>query len=88
MFHETAPGMAYWLPKGVKLYLELVNFWRKEHEKYNYQEIVSPLINKKELYETSGHWDHYKENMFISETEEKEVYPELSDYRKRVPMFV
>ncbi|KKR70023.1 MAG: Threonine-tRNA ligase [Candidatus Woesebacteria bacterium GW2011_GWA2_40_7b] len=74
MFHETAPGMAYWLPKGVKLYLELVNFWRKEHEKYNYQEIVSPLINKKELYETSGHWDHYKENMFISETEEKEVY--------------
>ncbi len=74
MFHETAPGMAYWLPKGVKLYLELVNFWRKEHEKYNYQEIVSPLINKKELYETSGHWDHYKENMFISETEEKEIY--------------
>jgi len=74
MFHETAPGMAYWLPKGVKLYLELVDFWRKEHEKYNYQEIVSPLINKKELYEISGHWDHYKENMFISETEEKEVY--------------
>lgn len=74
MFHETAPGMAYWLPKGVKLYLQLVDFWRKEHEKYNYQEIVSPLINKKELYEISGHWDHYKEHMFISETEEKEIY--------------
>jgi len=67
---------AYWRgsEKNKMLYLELVNFWRKEHEKYNYQEIVSPLINKKELYETSGHWDHYKENMFISETEEKEVY--------------
>ena len=74
MFHETAPGMAYWLPKGVKLYLQLVDFWRKEHEKYNYQEIVSPLINKKELYETSGHWDHYKEYMFLSETEEGETY--------------
>ena len=74
IFHETAPGMAYWLPNGVKLYLELVDFWRKEHEKYNYQEIVSPLINKKELYEISGHWDHYKEYMFLSETEEGETY--------------
>ncbi len=74
MFHETAPGMAYWLPKGVALYNELVNFWRVEHKSYGYQEIFSPLINKKELYETSGHWDHYKENMFLSETEEGEVY--------------
>ncbi len=74
MFHETSPGMAYWLPKGVILYNELVNFWRIEHNKNNYQEIFSPLINKKELYEISGHWDHYLENMFISETEEGEVY--------------
>lgn len=74
MFHETAPGMAYWLPKGVTLYNELVNFWRVEHQKESYQEIFSPLINKKELYETSGHWDHYQENMFLSETEEGEVY--------------
>lgn len=74
MFHETAPGMTYWLPKGVILYNQLVDFWRKEHEKYNYKEIVSPLINKKELYETSGHWEHYKESMFLSETEEGEVY--------------
>lgn len=74
MFHETAPGMAYWLPKGVILYNELINFWRIEHQKEGYQEIFSPLINKKELYETSGHWDHYKEDMFLSETEEGEVY--------------
>jgi threonyl-tRNA synthetase len=74
MFHETAPGMAYWLPKGVILYNELVNFWRKEHQKENYLEIFSPLINKKELYETSGHWDHYKEDMFLCETDEGEVY--------------
>lgn len=74
MFHETAPGMAYWLPKGVILYNELVNFWRKEHQKENYLEIFSPLINRKELYETSGHWDHYREDMFLSETNEGEVY--------------
>lgn len=74
LFHETAPGMPYWLPKGLILLNELINFWRDEHLKRDYKEIKSPLINKKSLYETSGHWDHYKENMFISETEEKETY--------------
>ncbi|NTU69578.1 threonine--tRNA ligase [bacterium] len=74
MFHETAPGMPYWLPKGLKILNELVNFWREEHEKRDYFEIKSPLINKKELYEISGHWDHYREDMFLSETEDKEVY--------------
>ena len=74
MFHDTAPGMAYWLPKGVRLYNQLVDFWRKEHEKYGYEEIVSPLINKKELYEISGHWEHYRESMFLSETVEGETY--------------
>lgn len=74
MFHETAPGMPYWLPRGVILVNELVNFWRKEHSARGYQEIVSPLLNKRELYEISGHWDHYKENMFLSQTEEGETY--------------
>ena len=67
--------MAYWLPKGVILYNELVKFWREEHQKYNYQEIVSPLLNKRSLYETSGHWDHYEHSMFnmpIYEDEEVE----------------
>lgn len=74
MFHETAPGMPYWLPKGTTMYNELIDFWREEHQKRGYLEITSPLINKKQLYETSGHWDHYRENMFIAETEEKEIY--------------
>lgn len=74
MFHETAPGMPYWLPKGLVIINELVSFWRQEHAKRGYQEIKSPLINKKELYVTSGHWDHYLENMFISQTDEEEVY--------------
>ncbi|MFN8466378.1 MAG: threonine--tRNA ligase [Caldilineaceae bacterium] len=67
LFHldPTAPGMPYWLPKGLKLINTLLAFWREEHEKRGYQEIASPLINRKELYDISGHWEHYKENMFI-----------------------
>lgn len=74
LFHETAPGMPYWLPKGLLVLHELIHFWRVEHTKRDYYEIKSPLINKKELYVTSGHWDHYRENMFLSKTEEGETY--------------
>jgi len=73
-FHETAPGMPYWLPKGVALYNELVQFWREEHSSRGYQEIVSPLLNKKDLYITSGHWDHYLDNMFVVQDEENQTY--------------
>jgi len=73
-FHETAPGMPYWLPKGLIILNTLVDFWRKEHAKRDYIEISAPLINKKELYEISGHWDHYRNEMFISKTENEEIY--------------
>lgn len=74
-FHETAPGMPYWLPNGVIIYNELINFWREEHARRDYHEIVSPLLNKKELYITSGHFDHYWDDMFTTEeTEEGELY--------------
>lgn len=66
MFHETAPGMAYWLPKGLTIYNIFYSFTKELYTKYNYQEVMSPQLNKKELYETSGHWTHYRENMFIS----------------------
>ncbi len=74
MFHETAPGMPYWLPKGLILYKELENYWRKKHAELGYQEIASPLVNKAELWKISGHWDHYKEDMFIADMGENEVY--------------
>ena len=64
-FDETAPGMAYWLPKGFKLMNILIDFWRKEHEKRGYQEFSGPQLNSSELWKTSGHWDHYKEDMFV-----------------------
>lgn len=72
--HPTAPGMPYWLPKGTALYNELIQFWREEHAKRDYQETISPLINKKELYQTSGHFDHYWEEMFVAKTGEGEEY--------------
>ena len=74
IFDGSAPGMPYWLPKGLILYNLLIEFWRKEHSARGYQEIKSPLLNKKQLFETSGHWDHYREEMFLSETGEKEIY--------------
>jgi len=66
--------MPYWLPKGVILYNELVNFWREEHSRLGYQEISSPLVNKAELWKKSGHWDHYKDDMFIADMGENEIY--------------
>lgn len=74
MFHHTAPGMPYWLPKGMILYNELIQFWREEHQKRGYQEIASPLLNKKELYITSGHYEHYWPDMFTIKTSENEEY--------------
>lgn len=74
LFHKTSPGMPYWLPKGVIVYQELISFWREEHKKREYQEVMTPLLNKKELYITSGHWEHYRKNMFIVQTQEKETY--------------
>ena len=74
MFHETAPGMPYWLPKGLILYKELENYWRKTHADLGYLEIASPLVNKSDLWKISGHWDHYKDDMFIADMGENEVY--------------
>lgn len=63
-FHSSAPGMAYWLPKGVILKNTLIQYWRQYHEERNYKEIQSPILNKRELWEISGHWRYYQEDMF------------------------
>ena len=84
MFDESAPGMPYWLPRGFKMYNAILEFWRKLHEEYGYQEILAPVINHKNLWETSGHWGHYKENMFLvtnatvnEETDEEEINTDI-----------
>ncbi len=65
MFDPSAPGMPYWLPRGWKMYNALLSFWRGIHEEHGYQEISGPIISKKELWVTSGHWDHYQDGMFV-----------------------
>lgn len=64
-FDETAPGMAYWMPKGFTVLNTLINFWRKEHKERGYLEFSGPQLNSSVLWKTSGHWDHYKEDMFV-----------------------
>ncbi len=73
-FHETSPGMPYWLPNGLHILNALIDFWRKDHADRGYFEVSSPLINKKELFETSGHWEHYQEDMFVARLSDEEVY--------------
>ncbi len=65
MLDPTAPGMPYWLPRGWKSYNALMSFWRGIHEQHGYQEISGPVLSKKELWVTSGHWGHYMDGMFI-----------------------
>lgn len=74
MFHETAPGIPYWLPNGLIVLNKLIEFWREEHAKRGYKEIAAPLVNKSDLWQTSGHWEHYKDNMFIADMGENEIY--------------
>lgn len=73
-FDSSAPGMAYWLPRGFKVFQELINFWHVEHEKRGYQEISTPLINDRRIWEISGHWDHYREDMFLISSGEHVEY--------------
>ena len=67
---DTAPGMPYYLPHGLKLLSKLSSFWREIHESRGYLEFSGPQLNSRKLWETSGHWAHYKDNMFITGEEE------------------
>ena len=69
-FHECAPGMPFWHPKGMIIWNELVKYWREEHEKAGYVEIKTPIILNKCLWEQSGHWKHFKENMYFTKVDD------------------
>lgn len=73
VFHDIAPGAPFWLPKGMIIFRELEKFIREELDKRGYEEISTPILVKKDLWERSGHWEHYKENMFVLEVED-EIY--------------
>ena len=72
MLSEFGPGFPFWLPNGMILRTEIENFWKQIHQKYNYLLVDTPIMLSKELWETSGHWDHYKDNMYITKIDEKE----------------
>ncbi|MBQ6892140.1 MAG: threonine--tRNA ligase [Clostridia bacterium] len=65
-FRDEAPGMPFYLPKGMVLKNVLQNYWREVHKKWEYLEISTPQIMRRTLWETSGHWDHYKQNMYTT----------------------
>ena len=69
---EEGPGFPFFLPKGMALRNELENFWRELHHDFEYDEIRTPIILNKHLWETSGHWDHYRENMYTTIIDDEE----------------
>ena len=69
---EEGPGFPFFLPKGMALRNELENFWREVHHDFEYEEIRTPIILNKQLWETSGHWFHYRENMYTTIIDEEE----------------
>lgn len=73
MMSEEAPGFPFFLPKGMALKNALIDYWREIHTRENYVEISTPLIMNRHLWETSGHWDHYKDNMY-STTIDEDIY--------------
>ena len=68
--YEEGPGFPFFLPKGMVLRNILEDFWRKEHEENGYQEIKTPMILNQELWHRSGHWDHYKDNMYTTKIDD------------------
>ncbi len=73
MFHDWAPGMPFFSPKGTIIYNQLTNYIRECYKKYDYKEVITPQIYDVSLYKASGHYDHYKENMYFSDLGEKGV---------------
>ena len=66
MLRDEGPGFPFFLPKGMVLKNTLIDYWRQIHKKYGYVEISTPMILNRQLWERSGHWDHYKQNMYTT----------------------
>ena len=66
MLRDEGPGFPFFLPKGMTLKNTLLDYWRQVHKKYGYVEISTPIMLNRQLWERSGHWDHYKNNMYTT----------------------
>ena len=69
---EEGPGFPFFLPKGMVLRNTLLDYWRQVHKRYGYVEISTPIILSRELWERSGHWDHYKDNMYFTKIDDQD----------------
>ncbi len=72
MMADEGPGFPFWLPNGMRLKNSLMNYWIEKQEEYGYDQVDTPIILSKTLWETSGHWDHYKENMYTTMIDDEE----------------
>ncbi|MCS7241876.1 threonine--tRNA ligase [Candidatus Caldatribacterium sp.] len=70
--HEEGPGFPFFHPKGMVVINTLLDLWRREHRKRGYQEIRTPILLERSLWERSGHWDHYRENMYFTKIDERD----------------
>ncbi len=70
--HEEGPGFPFFHPNGMVIRNELINYWREVHRRYGYQEIKTPMIMNRKLWEQSGHWAHYKENMYFTKIDDED----------------
>ncbi len=71
-FYDVAPGMVFWHPKGLVIRNALISFWREEHRKAGYKEIKTPQVMSDILWKVSGHWDHYKNNIFLTNYDDRQ----------------
>ncbi len=74
MFSDFGPGFPFWLPNGMKVYNALKQYWIEMQTKYGYEQVDTPIILSRKLWETSGHWDHYKENMYTTSHYKENMY--------------
>jgi threonyl-tRNA synthetase len=73
-FHPEAPGSAFWTPRGFTVLRTLLDYWRDQQKRRGYQEIFHPMLYKKDLYVRSGHWEFYKDDMFVFEQKDEETH--------------
>jgi threonyl-tRNA synthetase len=71
-FHDEGPGFPFIHPKGMIIRNIIIEYWKEEHDREGYKEIITPMILSNELWKTSGHWDHYKENMYFVKIDDKD----------------
>jgi len=72
-FHDVAPGMVFWHNNGLIIRNELINFWREIHKKQGYEEVLTPQVLDSRLWKISGHWEKYKENIFLTDYEKRQL---------------